>query len=709
MNIRTLSNLVVASALSFVAACAQSPTEGGTIEIDPERLNWSKQAALQTATSCEEARQMLTDVAVTGMRMQIEQQRRQWHEFGPMVSYGGMDGTTGGDDGAEMAASSESSGNDYSETNTQVQGVDEADLVKTDGDRIFTIAGKDLVIVQAWPAAETKELSRVTVPGNPHSMYLMGDRVAVLSWSNLHDHTPAGQRELEVGGEGYYDYYSNWRYVTLVTLVDVTDLAQPRVLRTTAYDGYSLNTRRIGDKMYLVQQTWPRFDGVTYWPEELHYEASGDEIDATFARLSRRNEEIIRARTLDQWLPKTWTLDEGLTEVDAGEIATSCDGVHAPSVYSGEGMVTVYTIDLTEGEAAADSILGNWGQIYASPEALYVASTNWDYIWWWTTSAKSPEVKTHIHKFSLQGDGRARYAASGAIEGWVLNQFSMDEHEGDLRVAATSDFGWWFWDDEQDEIDSAVTVLREDAGVLKPVGYVDGLGKGEQIYSVRFMGDKGYVVTFRQVDPLYVLDLSDATRPLVRGELKVPGFSSYIHPLDDGHLLTIGRDATDEGQVKGVQLQIFDVRDPAAPTQKHKLSFGDDWHTYTEAQWDHHAFTYYAKKGLLAIPVQTWGDYWEGSNSTLNLFQIDLETGIQAAGQVHHNDFMPEASPDCGYYGYGWESRVRRGVFIEDYLYSLSTLGLKVHDADALDAGALASLKLSDSMFESPDWCYYAE
>ena len=254
--------------------------------------------------------------------------------------------------------------------------------------------------------------------------------------------------------------------------------------------------------------------------------------------------------------------------------------------------------------------------------------------------------------------------------------------------------------------------MEEKGGELAEIGVVAGLGLGERIYGVRFIGDQGYVVTYKEIDPLYVIDLKDPTNPTVAGELKIPGFSSYIHPLEDGFLLTAGRDGDDLGNVGGVKIEIFDVTDPANPRSVTKAVIGDGWNTWSDVLWDHKAFNFFRARNLLAIPVSGWvdsGDYW-GYKSVLALFKVTKDE-IETLPTISHMSFFEDfgGNDRChGYYGY-WRAQIYRSVFVEDYVYSLSTLGMQVHDTRDFEQGSVAELILLDQeSFPRYDWetCY---
>ncbi|HEU4411227.1 MAG TPA: beta-propeller domain-containing protein [Polyangiaceae bacterium] len=299
---------------------------------------------------------------------------------------------------------------------------------------------------------------------------------------------------------------------------------------------------------------------------------------------------------------------------------------------------------------------------------------------------------THLHKFDLRVDPTSPlYVASGTVDGGVLNQFSLDERDGFLRVATNESrtTGQDFWTTARY---NHLFVVAESNGELGVVGEVGDLAKDESIMSVRFVGAKGYVVTFLQKDPLFVFDLSDPFAPKLLGQLDIPGFSQYMHPIDDAHLLTIGQDGDQFGSNGRLALQIFDVSDPLQPRQAHKFTFSGDQYGYSQAQGDHKAFTYFDKEKLLAFPYSSNSftpDGYFKPTSTLEIFRVDTATGFSRVGAVDHSPLFPP-QPPCGpvwYYG----PEVRRGLFInrddKSYVYSISYAGMMVHDVAAIQGG----------------------
>jgi uncharacterized secreted protein with C-terminal beta-propeller domain len=283
--------------------------------------------------------------------------------------------------------------------------------------------------------------------------------------------------------------------------------------------------------------------------------------------------------------------------------------------------------------------------VYASPTSLYVATERW---------ADRPDpsrpntaeegVRTELHKFDISSPTKTHYRGTGTVSGYLLNQWSLSEHKGILRVVSTESPAWW---GAGRETESFLTTLRPGAGGLVQAGRVGGLGKGERVYSARFVGDTGYVVTFRQVDPLYTLDLADPERPRVLGELKIPGYSAYLHPIGDDLILGVGQDATEEGRPTGTQVSVFDVSDLRRPTRLHTEHLGAGW---SEAEHDHHAFLHWPRTGLMVIPF--------------NHEAVGLKvgrSGISPVGRVAHERQMP----------------VRRSLVVRDSVLTVSDAGVQ--------------------------------
>ncbi len=467
----------------------------------------------------------------------------------------------------ETTAAGAATAPSYSGTNTQEVGVDEGDVVETDGTNLF-IAGPDGVrIVDVERAAVVNTLD---LPQGTHQLLLDGTRLLVIT-------------------QQYTSYQD-----TIVSLYDVSDVRSASLLHRAHLEGQLVASRSVDGmaRLVLTAAIANRLPFVT--PDRF-----GMNEDTAQAE----NERIIRESSIDQWMPRMFDETDGGS---FGEMNASldCSSVAAPNEFSGLGISWIASIDL-RGDGAplgAAGVVSSGETVYASTENIYVATMPWD---WYSgeqdTTASDGPPPTLIHEFSLGADGSANYVASGEVEGRLLNQFAMSELDGDLRVATTVDN----WSNAGiNGSESFVQVLRPQGADLVSIGSVGGLGLGEQIQAVRFLGSQAYVVTFRQTDPLYVVDLSDPTAPVVTGELKIPGYSAYLHPVGDGLLLGVGQSATDTGRTTGTQMSLFDVSDPAAPKQLSVLPIGGS----SDAEWDHKAFLYWPEDGTIVIPISPfWG------------------------------------------------------------------------------------------------------
>ncbi len=542
-------------------------------------------------------------------------------------------------------------GSDFSGTNVQVAGVDEPDLVKTDGTRIVAIAKGRLVYVDITTPQPVQRGSLAIADGSINDMLIAGDRVLLFGYSN-----PGSFAEPTRGG-----FYPHWSPTSMIIEVDISDPDNLRILSTLRVDGATVASRMVGSTVRVVIDSFPT--GIEFvFPEGAGLKAERDALE--------ENRRIIRETTVDNWIP--YFVLETADGAETEGLLVDCANAHQPNEFSGLGMLAILTIDLSDG-LSVDSTMGIYADghtVYASAESLYVAMTKW--INWeeLAEAAESrpdfapPKLNTQIHRFDISSPAVTMYVASGEVEGTLLNQFSMDEFQGNLRVASTTDSMWW---DASQPSESRVTVLADDGeGTLEAVGLVTGLGETERIFAVRFMGNLGYVVTFRQTDPLYTLDLSNPTDPKAVGELKINGYSAYLHPIADGYLLGVGQDATDEGRTLGTQVSLFDVRNPAEPVRIFQQTIDD---AYSSVEFDHRAFLHWPATGTVVIPINTWSfeDDKEEFFTGAAAFKVDPTSGIQRIGDIIHNATGDEV----------WQGTIYRSVVVGDTLYTISELGLE--------------------------------
>jgi uncharacterized secreted protein with C-terminal beta-propeller domain len=289
---------------------------------------------------------------------------------------------------------------------------------------------------------------------------------------------------------------------------------------------------------------------------------------------------------------------------------------------------------------------------------LYVATEQWaDRPDPKTPNATKSGVTTAIHKFDISGPVQTEYRGSGEVSGFLLSEWALSEYHGVLRVVSTETPAWW---GRGGDSESFVTTLRQKDGALNQAGRVGELGKGDRVYSVRFVGDVGYVVTFKQIDPLYTLDLSDSEHPRVVGEVKIPGYSAYLHPIGEDLLLGIGQDATEQGRPTGTQLSIFDVSDLKHPTRLWRASLGQGW---SAAESDHHAFLFWPKTGLVVVPF----------DQRAVGFRVGRARGIDEIGRIEHTAGKLD-----------WTPGITRSVVIRDAVLTISDAGVKASSISTL-------------------------
>jgi uncharacterized secreted protein with C-terminal beta-propeller domain len=506
----------------------------------------------------------------------------------------------------------------HSTTNVQEAGVDEPDLVKTDGKRIITVVDGTLRVVDV---ASRKVTGSLALPGAAASqLMLSGDRALVVT-------TSLAMMEKPLAPNGFAP--SGGASIVLVDLAGT-----PKVLGTLAVNGTYLDARQVGGVARVVVSSSPRLSYV--YPDGSR----------TTAQVQRENERILESAPVSSWLPHY----ELTTPTSRSEgTLVDCSRISFPRQPTASSMLTVLTLDLAAALGTGDpvSIVAAGDTVYGSEQNLYVA----DQYQAFAGGGKAVvNPTTAIHQFDISQPGPPKHVASGVVQGTPINKYAFSEYQGTLRVATTSGFG-------ASSSQSSVTVLKRDGDTLAQIGKVDGLGVGERIYSVRFLGAVGYVVTFRQTDPLYTLDLADPANPRVVGELKINGYSAYLHPAGDGRLIGVGQDANGQGRISGTQVSLFDVRDPAKPERLAQYHLPG---ANSEAEYDPHAFLYWQATGLLVLPVTGQrGD--DGGSLVLRL----SDNGFSELGTVRH----PSGT-------------LRRALVIGDDLWTVSDAGLMATSGD---------------------------
>ena len=522
-----------------------------------------------------------------------------------------------------MTQGSSDRGSEYSTTNIQVEGVDEADLVKTDGEYIYVVAHSTIYIARAFPPGDAKILATIEV-GNVNNvgLYISENKLVILGdqYRWYLDRYSGGDWSMDkVGGSSFVPYYPN---TVIAKVYDVSNKSSPVLVRELAINGTVSGSRMIGDYVYAVVQQ----------PAMGYIE--------------------------DQVTLPVITDNNSTKTVQPNEVSYS----DIPSTYY--NFVTILAIN-----TANDSAPPTYETILTSVSSVIYVSQNNMYL----TVPKYPvhiitmgslvggngggdseeRQKTLIYRISLDGEDIS-VEADGSVYGLVHDQFSMDEYNGNFRIATTE------W--TRNGTINSLYVLNPK---LEVMGSLEGLAPMESIYSARFMGERCYLVTFRQIDPFYVIDVSNPTMPRVLGYLKIPGFSGYLHPYDGEHIIGVGME---DG---GIKLSLFEVTDVSAPVEVAKFNFNATW-SYTEVNNDHKAFLFDKAKALLVLPVSLSmpaGDrwvYWQGAA----VFSTTLENGFQLKGTVTHQD---------GENG-GGDTSINRSLYIGNVLYTVSGAKVKMND-----------------------------
>jgi len=549
----------------------------------------------------------------------------------------------------------------YSTTNVQIEGVDEADLVKTDGEFVYIISEREgqVLLISAYPPESMALQSTISLEGSPKGMFVSGNRLVVFEQT-------CSIVPLRGEGEDGIVGIAPWLGNVSVKVYDIADKSDPRLIMEYSINGFYSESRMVEPFIYLV----------VVEPAMIH------------------DEDVI--------LPRIYDCD-GVNEITASDIYyyESSEGYHSFN--------TVFALDVQDERAEPNYetfLTASSDVLFMSRDSIYIAQTIWerveDVTWNGLTVLPSQQL-TAVHRIRVDGLNM-EYIAKGVVPGYVLNQFSMDEFEGFFRIATTS------VKELSDELGrhaevNNIYVLDPDMNVI---GALEDLAPGERIHSARFMGDKCYVVTFKKVDPLFVIDLSSPADPRVLGRLKIPGYSDYLHPFGEGLLIGVGKETVEaeEGDFawyQGVKVSLFDVRELDNPTEISKLTIGDRG-TDSPVLRDHKAFLLDVGRGLLVMPVlvakidpsdypygvpaNAYGEYvWQGAY----VLGISAEDGIEVLGRIEHLEDEGEMLKS----GYYFESKysVKRALYINNVLYTISEGLVKANDISTLQE--LNALNLS--------------
>jgi len=513
---------------------------------------------------------------------------------------------------------------DYSTTNIQVEGVDEADIVKTDGEYIYVASGKTVVILRAFPPENAKVLSKLDLNQTVNGIFVNGDKLVVFQGG----FDPSGI--VRWGGLALPYPYESAR--TSIKVYEIFDRTKPTLSTSFTVDGYYFSSRMIGSYVYVVVNK-PAY-------------------------LINKEVELPTIQS-DGW--------DHIVKIPA----TSIYYVNVSDYYYAFTNIIALDVRDPKKEPTHETfLLGAAANIYVSQNNLYI------------TSPKLADA-TSIHKISIE-EGKIAYAANGTVTGYVLNQFSMDEYDGYFRVATTKGSAGGR---------SSMNNVYVLDSKLNIVGRLENLAPGEEIHSARFMEDRCYLVTFKKIDPLFVIDLKDPKKPEVLGKLKIPGYSDYLHPYDRNHLIGVGKETVEakEGDFawyQGVKISLFDVSNVSEPKEMAMVEIGDRG-TDSPVLRDQKAFLFSWSKRLLVLPAlvaeidekkypsgvppSVQGDYvWQGAY----VYDISLG-GIVLKGRITHIEDASELLKS-GYY-FDSPYSVKRALYIDDVLYTISDKMIKMN------------------------------
>lgn len=528
------------------------------------------------------------------------------------------------------------SGTAFSGTNNQVAGVDEADLIKTDGKLMVIARGAHLVVVDVsgGPVA-ARQVATIDVPDGADVSQLFFDGTHVMAIGQRYQEwptttTPPTPTEAQKGvtSSPAQDPATIAARMpgprTVVQMISLADPSAPKITDTVEVDGQLAAARLVNGRARLVVRSEPLALPFVQ-PQSPVGEKTSEEM----------NRRILAEAPLEQWVPHLWR-DGNRADL------VSCDRVYIPETFAGLSMTSIVTLPLASDRAAPEttSLLAPGDVTYTSDRSLYVTAQAWVDPRIAQMGGTLPDIadwRTAVHRFAIDGDGPASYVASGEVDGTIRNSFSLGEVGDHLGIATTKGTPWGATDTSE----SQLVTMKVDGTKLVQAGAVGGLGEGESIQSVRFVGTRAYVVTFKQTDPFYVIDLANPDAPRLAGQLKLLGYSGYLHPIGENRILGIGRAADDKGRDTGMKATLFDTTDPAAPKE---LGTWTDPSGWSDVEWDHHAFLYWDATGLALFPQSSSSAAGDQSPAMLGLRVADALT---EAGRIRITPAADKGASQC--------------------------------------------------------------
>lgn len=549
------------------------------------------------------------------------------------------------DSAAEWTAQKEL---DYSRINLQVEGVEEADIVKTDGDYIYYISYNKIVIVDAKNSSDLKilyELKYNEEDFSPDDLYLYGNKLIVIGQKINNDYNRFVSVDRLYPEEAY----------TLAKVYNIQNRNNPIMEREIKVEGSYLSSRMIGENIYFITNKY------------IYSYLFKDELD-------KLDPEMFKPKYTD-------------TVIGTEEKCIEYDDIYYFPESEDTSYLNIVGFNVNNNKQAnIETYLGAGNEIYSSENNLYITREKYDYKD--DKTYNNYDLNTQIYKFELK-NSKVIYKCEGSVPGNVLNQFSMDEKDGYFRIATTDSESW-----NSETNTNNLYVLNEN---LEIVGKIENLAKGEKIYSVRFIGNRAYMVTFVQTDPLFVIDLSNPKEPTVLGELKIPGYSNYLHPYDENHIIGFGENTktNKSGGVvtDGMKMALFDISDPNSPKELYSVDIGGAG-TYSEILYNHKALLFSKEKNIIAFPISISEDVSSYRNKLkfqgAIVYGLDLENGFTLKGKIAHMEIKNS------YKDYNPTLEVERIIYIKDSLYTLSEGLIKSSNINTMEEEGKIEIEVDD-------------
>jgi hypothetical protein len=571
----------------------------------------------------------------------------------------------------QAKAGGESAPSSFTDTNNQVDGIEEPDALKTDGTFFYHLDGTKLRISKAWPVTEMQALATLELPGYPQQMLLTEDKKLVIFLLQLAtDPTggtgPATADVAVLNAKRAPGFLPSHDSAIDVVTIDVSNPSTPVVADRRTLAGSVVGVRRVGDQVRIVMSRYIPLptDVNPYLGSEIYQMSNADKIAAA-ETLIRRNKLLIHNQPVANLISST-TPGLALSSDD-------CRTMFLPRVSTSLGATDIHTINLSTGTDHVATLLSRSDGLHGARDAIYLSTQHY----WWNQDSFDTNY-LYVHKFSYNDAGEPEFRGSAGMEGNILNQFAMDEFEGHLRVAATINQRA-NPDTFEQTVYNRVYVVKDYDGFLAVAGMTEPMAPGETIFGVRFAGPLGFVVTFRRVDPLFVIGFQEPIKPVVLGELKIPGYSTYLHPLADGLLLAVGEEIDENSQMAlGNKISLFDVSNPAQPVERFKKVLSPD--IYTESIYNHKSFKYHPASKTLALP--SWAattcpptaicEYAYG----ISLYRIDPDAGIEDRGFLNLASRISTLPAD-GDDDIVANSGQMHAVIADDVVYGIDGLGVK--------------------------------